>query len=163
MTRATALKGPTPFDTGADQIGGEDDRLFTALKNEGRRFAWAADARVIEHAIAARATLRYTLLRAVSYGKTPAEICARANDWLGVAKWMTIGVAQVLIYGGAAAVAFALKRPGRAELADRAMRGVGKLTWMKPIAFYGSAFRQGGGVPHSLVKTARKITHFRLL
>ncbi len=139
MTRATALKGPTPFDVEADEVGGEDDRLFTQLRREGRRFAWAADATVIEHAPAARANLRYTLRRAVSYGKTPGEICAATNDWLGVAKWMAVGAAQTAIYGTAAALAFALKHPKRADLADRAARGVGKLTWMKPIAFYGSA------------------------
>lgn len=139
MTRATALKGPAPFDVGADEIGGEDDRLFTQLRQEGRRFAWAADALVIEHAPAARANLRYTLRRAVSYGKTPGEICAATHDWLGVAKWMAVGAVQTVVYGAAAAAAFALKHPKRADLADRAARGVGKLTWMKPIAFYGSA------------------------
>jgi glycosyltransferase involved in cell wall biosynthesis len=139
MTRATALRGPAPFDPEADQIGGEDDRLFTQLRNEGRRFAWAADAVVLEHAPAARANLRYALRRAVSYGKTPAEICASQKDWLGVVRWMAIGAVQTLVYGVAAGVAFLLKLPRRADLADRAARGVGKLTWMQPIAFYGTA------------------------
>jgi glycosyltransferase involved in cell wall biosynthesis len=139
MTRATALKGPAPFDTDADEIGGEDDRLFTKLQDEGRRFAWAADAVVLEHAPAARANLRYALKRAVSYGKTPAEICADRKDWMGVGRWMAIGVVQTLVYGVATGVAFLFKLPKRADLADRAARGIGKITWMKPIAFYGSA------------------------
>jgi hypothetical protein len=49
LTRATALAGPAPFNTGRDQGGGEDDDLFAELKAQGRRFAWAAEASVLEH------------------------------------------------------------------------------------------------------------------
>ena len=48
MTRATALPGPAPFDVAADQTGGEDDALFTAVRARGGRFGWAANAWVEE-------------------------------------------------------------------------------------------------------------------
>lgn len=50
LVRATALPGEAPFHVGSDQIGGEDDVLFAALKARGGQFGWAADAWVDEFA-----------------------------------------------------------------------------------------------------------------
>ncbi|MDZ4372356.1 MAG: glycosyltransferase, partial [Phenylobacterium sp.] len=76
MVRSAALPGSAPFDTGADQAGGEDDALFAALAARGGRFGWAADARVEEFAPAHRATLRYALARAFAYGQGPSQTAA---------------------------------------------------------------------------------------
>lgn len=139
MTRAVALAGPAPFDVAADQIGGEDDYLFRRLRAEGHGFAWAADAFVFEHPPAERAALAYTLRRAFSYGQTPAKFSADAGDWAGVAKWMAVGAGQTLVFGLAALAMTVLRRAERADMADRAARGLGKLVWAVTPKFYGRA------------------------
>jgi len=137
LTRATTLQGPAPFDPAADLTGGEDDRLFTALKARGARFAWAADAFVYEHAPAHRACLAYTFKRALGYGQSPSQICARRRDWVGVGGWMLVGAAQASLYGVIAAGLWALRRPARFHYADRALRGLGKVLWFSVLTFYG--------------------------
>lgn len=140
MTRATALAGPAPFDVSGDQVGGEDDRLFAELQNRGARFGWAADAWVLEHAPAHRATVAYTLKRAYGYGQSPSQIAWRSGDLLGVARWMIVGAGQAAVFGAAAGVFWGLGRPRRASaLADRAMRGLGKVGWFLHLRFYGAA------------------------
>lgn len=140
MVRSAALPGAAPFDTGADQAGGEDDALFAALSARGGRFGWAADARVEEFAPRHRATLAYALARAFAYGQGPSQTAAVAKDWPGVARWMAIGAAQATVWGLTALALTILRSPRRAHAWDRAARGVGKLCWMKGFEphFYGS-------------------------
>jgi succinoglycan biosynthesis protein ExoM len=139
MLRATALPGDAPFNVAADQAGGEDDALFAALAARGGRFGWAADARVEEFAPAHRATLKYALTRAFAYGQGPSQTAAAARDWPGVARWMLIGAAQTVVWGAAAAALTLIDRPGRAEMYDRAARGMGKVLWTPGFEphFYG--------------------------
>lgn len=139
LVRATALPGDAPFHVGSDQIGGEDDVLFAALKARGGRFGWAADAWVEEFAPPHRATLRYALTRAFAYGQGPSQTAAEARDGLNVGRWMIIGIAQTLVWGAAALVLTLLGRDSRAQMADRAARGLGKVLWMKSFEprFYG--------------------------
>jgi hypothetical protein len=149
LRRAAVLPGPRPFDPRHDQIGGEDDAVFAALKARGGRLAWAADARVEEHAPAHRATLAYALRRAFAYGQGPSQTAAREGRWLGVARWMAIGLLQAGLYGLAAPFA-ALVSPDRsARVLDRAVRGLGKLLWMEGFEprVYGQAAlsRTGAG------------------
>jgi glycosyltransferase involved in cell wall biosynthesis len=154
LTRATALAGPAPFDPAADLTGGEDDRLFTALKARGARFAWAADAFVYEHAPAHRARLAYTFKRALGYGQSPAQICARRGDWVGVGGWMLIGAAQAGLYGVIAAGLWALRRPVRFHYADKAMRGLGKLVWFSVLNFYGLQDAESGALEGGATRRA---------
>ena len=140
MVRTTALPGPAPFDIGADQAGGEDDALFAALSARGGTFGWAAGAMVEEFAPPHRATLRYALARAFAYGQGPSQTAAASRDWAAVCRWMVIGAGQAVVWGAGAAALAMLRSPRRAELYDRAARGVGKLFWMKGFEphFYGS-------------------------
>lgn len=141
MARATALPGAAPFDTGADDIGGEDDVLFSALAARGGRFGWAADAWVDEFAPPHRTTLKYALARAFAYGQGPSQTAAARRDWPGVLRWMVVGAAQSLIWGAASAALFALRSPRRAHAYDRLARGAGKIFWMKGFEphFYGAS------------------------
>ena len=139
MTRSEALPGAAPFDEASNETGGEDDRLFAALRARGGRFAWAADASVLEHAPAERARLGYALSRAFGYGQTPAQLCARAGDRLGVARWMAVGAAQAAAFGAVAGVFWLARSSRRAEAADRAARGLGKVFWWMRLRFYGRA------------------------
>lgn len=140
MVRSTALPGAAPFNVAADQAGGEDDALFAALAARGGRFGWAADARVEEFAPAHRATLKYALARAFAYGQGPSQTAAAARNWPGVARWMLIGAAQAVVWGAAAAALTLAARPGRAEMYDRAARGLGKVFWTRGFEphFYGA-------------------------
>ena len=139
LVRATALPGAAPFNTAADQAGGEDDALFAALAARGGRFGWAADAWVDEFAPSHRATLRYALTRAFAYGQGPSQTAAAARDWLAVARWMAIGAAQTAVWGAAALGLTLAASPRRADLMDRCARGLGKVFWMKNFEprFYG--------------------------
>ncbi len=137
MTRATALRGPAPFDVTANQTGGEDDRLFAVLQAEGRRFGWAADAWLWEHAPASRRTARYALTRAFGFGQSPSQIAARAGDWGCVAKWMAIGAAQAAVFGAAALALAPFGRARALPYADRAAHGLGKVIWFATLRFYG--------------------------
>jgi glycosyltransferase involved in cell wall biosynthesis len=140
MVRATALPGAAPFDASADQSGGEDDALFAALLARGGRFGWAADAWVEEFAPPHRATMRYALSRAFAYGQGPSQTAAKARDWLGVARWMAVGLVQAAIWGLAALALTVVAHPARAAMMDRTARGLGKVFWMKGFEphFYGA-------------------------
>lgn len=140
LVRTSALPGIAPFNVAADHAGGEDDALFAALAARGGRFGWAADARVEEFAPAHRATLRYALARAFAYGQGPSQTAAAARDWPGVARWMLIGAAQAVVWGTAAAALTLTARPARAEMYDRAARGLGKVLWTPGFEpqFYGA-------------------------
>ncbi len=141
LIRRAALPDPNrPFETGLRNfIGGEDDLLFGAMKRRGAVFAWAPEAWVWEDPVPERLTLGYTIRRAFAYGQGPSEHCSVAGDRLGVAKWMAVGLVQTAAFGLAAAAGFLARLPNRAELLDRAARGLGKILWWGPfkIQFYG--------------------------
>lgn len=140
LVRRTALPGPAPFSTNADQAGGEDDALFAALAARGGRFGWAVDARVEEFAPAHRATLKYALARAFAYGQGPSQTAVAARDWPAVLRWMIIGAGQAVVWGAASVALTLVGSPKRADLYDRTARGLGKLFWMKGFEphFYGA-------------------------
>ncbi len=126
MTRATALSEPAPFDPRMDATGGEDDVLFGALKASGRRFGWAPQARVLEHAPAHRATMAYVLKRAFAYGQGPSQDAARRGDPAGLIRHMGVGAAQATVFAIAALASSHEQAPARW---GKAARGLGKLFW----------------------------------
>lgn len=143
IDRALLGLAEPPFDVAADRTGGEDDILFSVLAARRVRFAWTNDALVIENVTPERARLAYALKRAFAFGQGPSQTAAarglkRAGE---VAYWMSVGAAQAAVYGVAAAAAWAVNAPSRAELLDRAVQGAGKLLWFKPFApeLYGDA------------------------
>jgi succinoglycan biosynthesis protein ExoM len=140
MVRQSALAGQAPFNTQADQAGGEDDLLFAQLRRRGGRFGWAADAWVEEFAPAHRATLRYTLSRAFAYGQGPSQTAAAERNWPAVLRWMLIGAAQAAVWGALSTVSTLVRSPRRADFYDRTARGLGKMFWMKGLEpqFYGA-------------------------
>ena len=141
LRRAALPDQDQPFSTTRNTIGGEDDLLFGTMKAAGARFVWAPDAWVWEDPIADRLTLRYTLARAFAYGQGPSEHCyaSTPRDWIGVARWMVIGLAQAAVFGLIAAAQWIVRAPNRARTLDRAARGLGKTLWFGPfkINFYG--------------------------
>ena len=111
------------------------------MQEAGKRFAWAADAFVWEDPVPERLSLGYTLRRAFVYGQGPSSHCAMTGDRLGVARWMLVGVVQAAGFGLLAAAQWVARAPGRAEMLERAARGLGKTFWWGPfkIRFYGQS------------------------
>lgn len=131
--------GAAPFDTDTDQTGGEDDRLFASLREAGAIFAWAADARVIEHLGQERVRIRHGLKRAFAYGQGPCENAWEQRDYLTLARHMLIGAGQVIVFSAASAIVVAGSTPHALALLDRAARGAGKVFWFLEQRFYGEA------------------------
>jgi hypothetical protein len=128
-----------PFDTRADERGGEDDALFASWAEAGATFAWAGGARVIEHLGAERTHLAHGLKRAFAYGQGPCELAWAAGNLPVLARHMCVGAAQTIVYGAASAVVIAGSTPHALALLDRAARGAGKVFWFCEQRFYGQA------------------------
>ncbi len=141
FVRAGTLDRAPPFDLDADQSGGEDDALFQRLESSGIQWGWSAQAWVDEAAPAHRANLSYALRRAFAFGQSPSQLAARHRNWVSVLGWMVVGSGQFVVFGGVAAVQWLIGHAARVDTTDRAIRGLGKLFWMKPFEpqFYGMA------------------------
>ena len=149
MRRATALSGPGPFETAADDAGGEDDRLFARIRAAGGGFAYVADAWLDEVAPPHRARAGYVVARAFAFGQGPTRGRLRRDppDRLGAFGWMAVGVAQAALFGPAALVLRALGRPLWLPLAVRAAEGLGKASPWKEMNFYGAAMLAAASRP----------------
>jgi len=141
LIRRTHLSGDTPFDINRNNCGGEDDKLFYALKHAGARMVWAADAFVWEDVPASRATLGYTLPRAFAYGQGPSTsaMAGTPKKPLVCAYWMLNGLVQATVFGLAGLALYAIGAQAAARTLDKAARGAGKLIWFHKIGFYGTA------------------------
>ncbi|HEY9218809.1 MAG TPA: glycosyltransferase family A protein, partial [Phenylobacterium sp.] len=142
LLRRAALDDPTaPFAEQRNRIGGEDNLLFEQMQAQGRRFAWAVDACVLEHPDPSRLTLAYAVRRAFAYGQGAPTHCAAATppDLVGVVRWMGIGLGQAVVFGAVAAVLWVGGDARATTALDRAARGLGKVLWWGPFrpAFYG--------------------------
>lgn len=125
-----------PFDRALDQLGGEDDRLFSRLHRSGVRFAWAHEGEVYEDVPAARATLRHVLARSFARGQGPSQICvgAQPRQTVKLAFWMMVGLGQLGVYGAGAGLMWYLNRARALGLLARAAEGLGKCFWMDAFA-----------------------------
>ncbi len=135
MRRAALPPGRHPFNVVRNKTGGEDDLLFGAMKDQGARFAWSVQAWVWEDPAPDRLTLTYTLKRAYAYGQGPTATDAASRRFLGVARWMIVGLGQTAVFGLLAAIKFLLRAPDRAYAVDRMARGFGKFLWFPPFKF----------------------------
>lgn len=143
VRRAALPDAAAPFSLDRNEIGGEDDLLFGRMQAAGARFAWAPEAFVWEDPVPSRLNLRYAIARAFAYGQGPSEHCASSQprDYVGLIRWMVIGLGQGVVFGLVAAFKWLVRAPDRADWLDRAARGFGKTFWGGPfrIAFYGQA------------------------
>jgi succinoglycan biosynthesis protein ExoM len=129
------------FDASTNETGGEDDMLFARVRRAGGQFAWCAEAPTFEHVPVSRATLTYTLRRAMSYGRGPVTMARKATppNWFAVGGWMIVGACKFVVNGAIYAVKFLRRAPDRAEYLDRAARGFGKIFWWQDLRFYGAS------------------------
>ena len=141
LVRVAALPSTTPFSTVQNEMGGEDDMLFSGMLLSGCVMAWSAEAHVFEDVPPARARLRYTLRRGFAYGQGPSHAEGLNGRWLQCAYWMVNGLAQAMVFTVPALVMRAFNHPKAAFLLDKAARGWGKFLWYPPfkLKFYGQA------------------------
>lgn len=141
LVRVSALPSTAPFSTFQNEMGGEDDMLFSGMLLSGAVMAWSAEAHVYEDVPAARARLRYTLRRGFAYGQGPSHAEGLNGRWLQCAYWMVNGLAQAAVFTAPALVMRAFNHPKAAYLLDKAARGWGKFLWYPPfkLKFYGQA------------------------
>lgn len=126
---------PAPFSVKLNTCGGEDSLLLKQLATNGRRFAWAADAKVTEFVPSRRLTWSYYRKRKYLSGQIRTLVYSMLEKprWEQVALWMGIGAAQFTVYG-AGALACAFFQPELSlELQAAALGGLGKVFWMKPF------------------------------
>lgn len=141
IDRVRAGLAAPPFDPAQDQLGGEDDRLFSAMQARGASFGWAAEALCYEHVPENRATLRYALQRSFAFGQGPSQTAAEQRAPLRVAFWMAVGAVQTLIFGAVTAALWPTGSQKRAFMLGRAVQGLGKVLWFDRFAprLYGAA------------------------
>lgn len=126
---------PAPFSAKMNECGGEDSLLLKQLAENGRRFAWAAEAKVTEWVPSRRLTWDYYRKRKYLSGQIRTSVYSLLEKprWERVAMWMGIGAAQFILCG-AGALAYSLVAPERArDLSAQALGGLGKVFWMKPF------------------------------
>jgi succinoglycan biosynthesis protein ExoM len=136
---------PAPvFDAAANEMGGEDDILFTALASKGVRFGWAPQAEVIEHVEASRARLGHAARRSFAYGQGPSQTALKSRRFGALAAWVAIGAVQAAGFTLALPVALVAGPAPAASCLDRLVQGAGKMVFFDFAAprFYGVSARQ---------------------
>lgn len=136
---------PAPvFDAAANEMGGEDDILFTALAMNGVLFAWAPQAEVIEHVETSRGTFGHAARRSFAYGQGPSQTALKSKHFGQLAAWVAIGGAQAAGFTLALPVALIAGPVPAAACLDRLVQGAGKMMFFDFAAprFYGVSARQ---------------------
>lgn len=120
-----------PFDPRQNQSGGEDDLFFESLHKSGTQYGWAPNALCYECVPPERTTSNYIAVRNFGYGQGPSRIAAY-NGLKGIPqiiRHMTVGAAQLGIFGFAYIVAKIMKRPSEVRFLALSARGLGKIFW----------------------------------
>ncbi len=131
------------FDPRRNQTGGEDDALFSAIQNAGGTFSWSKEALVYEDVPERRITKRYICQRSFAFGQGPSRICLEKNNFspIGLMRWMTIGVAQMIVFLPLAAITLPFENAFHMKCLRKGCEGAGKVFWQKPFRqkLYGDA------------------------
>ena len=131
------------FDPKRNETGGEDDALFSAIQSSGGTFSWSKEALVYEDVPERRIKKRYICQRSFAYGQGPSRICLEKNNVspLCLFKWMTIGLAQMVVFLPLAAITLPLENSFHLKCLRKCCEGAGKVFWQKPFRqnFYGNA------------------------
>lgn len=142
FARARCLASVDPFDASLNESGGEDSLLLKRLVMQGRRFAFAAGARVIEWAPPRRLNWAYVRKRKFLSGQIRVFVHRMVGpaQWGRIAMWMAVGLAQFVLGGLAALLLWPLDRERSARASATAFGGLGKVLWTPRFrpALYGS-------------------------
>ncbi len=129
--RALCLSDGAPFEESLNEIGGEDSLLLERLTMKGYRFAWAANAGVVEWVPPRRLDWAYVCKRKFLSGQIRVFVQNMAEPGRAprIAFWMVVGLVQ-FVAAGALAVAFRPFNRARAQRASAvAYGGLGKVLW----------------------------------
>jgi succinoglycan biosynthesis protein ExoM len=129
--RDVCFDGP-PFDTSFNG-GGEDVWLLRHLaEDKGLAFSWVAEARVLEQVPDRRCTLAFIKERKYLGGMLRCVVESGApglSKWPRLAKWMTIGAVQVVIFGSIGQIQSLIGSKSAPLNISRYSAGLGKLMW----------------------------------
>jgi len=123
---------PSPaFDPALNETGGEDDAMFAHVLAQGASIGWTHSAIAVEHIPPHRSTPSYVWKRNFAFGQGPTQDAADfgLKGLPAIVKWMSVGVAQSVIYGAQYLVRRALGRPDYIKSYARLSQGVGKVLW----------------------------------
>jgi glycosyltransferase involved in cell wall biosynthesis len=130
-----------PFDTAYGLTGGSDTRFFHNLANRGRRVLWCAEGVVHEYVPPARTRLAYGLRRRLQQSQLFVQTYSWSNppNRRAIAKWMAIGVGQILIYAPLSLWWWRIDRPRAKRCLALVFGGMGKVFWKPHFMglFYG--------------------------
>lgn len=131
LVRDSCLAAAEPFDPRLGLSGGEDSVFLGLLREQGRRCVWCAEAAVTETIQPEKLRPAYLLRRAFRGGQTTTYVPSALTQpqWLLVLRWMTIGAAQVCLFGP---LGITLGLAGREEWLSamaKAASGLGKMFW----------------------------------
>ncbi len=140
---ATCLDGPEPFAVSFGDANGEDTQLLFRLALAGRRFVWCPTAGVREFIEAERARPDYMLtrLKRGSQHYAASRVGTSRRPALTRAKVAALGAAQWLVHAGLYLASGERGRPDRFDHRIGMAKGLGKLSWRRPIGFIDEAAR----------------------
>ncbi len=131
-----------PFEERLNNIGGEDSLFLHRLAHEGRRFGWAAQAKVTEWVPPRRLDWGYVRRRRFLSGqiRTFVHDMARPRSRVSVARWMCVGVAQTIVSGVLSLLLKPINPPAARHHRIAACGGLGKVFWMPRfrVSLYGT-------------------------
>lgn len=131
-----------PFDSSLNETGGEDSLLLRRLVLRGRRFAWAANAPVIEWTPPRRLNWNYVRRRKFLSGQIRVFVqdMSAPGDLGQIALWMAVGAVQTVGGALAAALLYPLDRTRALRASATMYGGLGKLFWARRFRphLYGS-------------------------
>jgi len=123
---------PEPaFDPALNEVGGEDDFLFSYLVDKGAKVAWSPHALAHEHVPAKRATADYLWTRNFAFGQGPTQEAADKglSGMFEVLKWMGVGVIQTLMNAPIYGLLKLGGRPAFMKYLAKTAQGLGKIFW----------------------------------
>lgn len=132
-----------PFDPALGLTGGSDTRFFHTLQSAGKKVLWCAEGIVHEYVPASRTQLSYGLRRRMRQSQLFQQTHSWSNPpkWGAIAKWMAIGVAQMLVYSGMSALWW-WRDPSRARrYLALVYGGMGKVFWLPRFTAFAYGLR----------------------
>ena len=129
--RALCLSDGAPFEESLNEIGGEDSLLLERLTMRGFRFAWAANAGVVEWVPPRRLDWAYVCKRKFLSGQIRVFVQQMAEPGRAprIAFWMVVGLVQFVAAGILALVFKPFDRARAQRASATAYGGLGKVLW----------------------------------
>ena len=129
-THKMTLPNPV-FDPSLNDIGGEDDKLFAQLTDQGVKTAWSPNFSAYEDIPKSRATYEYIWKRNLAFGQGPTQNAADKGIKAipQILFWMAVGIAQMVIYAPQYWFARLMNKPVAVQKYARLSQAIGKILW----------------------------------